>query len=97
MIEHIPVLAKEVCSFCKNSDLFVADLTLGLGGHSAFFLQNNSLASIYGVDRDEQAIMYSKQKLDFAKEKIFFLKMIFIRKLVGGGAKIKSLILFLQI
>ena len=74
MIEHIPVLAKEVCSFCKNSDLFVADLTLGLGGHSAFFLQNNSLATIYGVDRDEQAIMYSKQKLDFAKEKFFFFK-----------------------
>lgn len=50
----------------------MADLTLGLGGHSRLFLEKNSNISLYGVDRDAQAIYYSKQNLQFVKNRVFF-------------------------
>ena len=71
MVKHIPVLVKEVCSFLSNAH-FIADLTLGLGGHSRFFLEQNHNIFLYAVDKDEQAILYSKQNLQFAKQRVQF-------------------------
>ena len=60
---HKPVLQYEVLSFLRNCDKLIADLTIGLGGHSKLFLKKNNHCTIYGVDRDKEAIIKSKERL----------------------------------
>ena len=69
---HLPVLQKETCSFLKPHYLLAADLCIGLGGHSNLFLQQNPKLVIYGVDRDEQALVECKKKIKNQKRTYFF-------------------------
>lgn len=62
---HVPVMPHEVLSFLLNRrDGVYIDGTLGGGGHAEFFLQHLSEDAIYiGVDRDQEAIDFSRQRL----------------------------------
>ncbi|MCX6807750.1 MAG: 16S rRNA (cytosine(1402)-N(4))-methyltransferase RsmH [Patescibacteria group bacterium] len=62
---HIPVLSKEVLNFLNLQEgQNVADLTLGLGGHSEMFCkQVGKYGLVIGVDQDREAISRSQDKL----------------------------------
>jgi len=70
---HIPVMAKETISFLipdNNKQYDVIDCTLGYGGHSSMFLKKNPNIKLLGIDRDINAIQYSKNRLEFAADRI---------------------------
>ena len=55
---HIPIMAKEIADFLltRQNGLYI-DATLGLGGHSAYFLSRlGPNARILGFDKDEHAL-----------------------------------------
>ena len=60
---HIPVLKDEVIDTFKDVEGCVVDCTLGYGGHSEALLQNNENIKILGIDRDSEAIQFSKKIL----------------------------------
>lgn len=58
---HIPVMMKEVLSFVKEEKQTYVDMTLGRGGHADRIIEKIGKDSLfYGVDRDQEAIEYSK-------------------------------------
>ena len=64
---HEPVMTKEILNYLplnKFHKLKVVDCTLGFGGHSYKILQYNSNIKIIGIDRDIDAINYTKQYLN---------------------------------
>ena len=62
---HIPILAPEIADLLlQNPDGVYVDGTLGLGGHTKFFLQRLSpKARIFGFDRDEEALSMARQRV----------------------------------
>lgn len=62
---HIPILAPEIADLLlQNPDGVYLDGTLGLGGHTKFFLQRLSpKARIFGFDRDEEALSMARQRV----------------------------------
>lgn len=61
---HKPVMLKEVLSFVKKEKMTYLDLTLGRAGHASEILKLlKKDSSFYGVDRDEDAIAFSKERL----------------------------------
>ena len=64
IIHHEPVLLNEVLSFVtshEHSRIF--DGTLGLGGYSEAILKNFPESFVFGIDRDNQAINFSRERL----------------------------------
>lgn len=61
---HIPVLLDAVLeSFSHCSEGYIVDCTLGYAGHSTAILTHEDHLRIVGIDRDEEALAFSRQKL----------------------------------
>ena len=63
---HIPILAPEIASLLlTNPNGIYIDATLGLGGHTRFFLNRlEKQAQIIGFDRDEEALSMAKERVN---------------------------------
>lgn len=63
---HIPILASEIADLLlANPDGLYVDGTLGLGGHSKFFLSRLSpKARVIGFDKDEEALAMAKENVN---------------------------------
>ena len=70
---HEPVMLNEVLTFMRDHrHSKVLDGTLGLGGYSEAILKNFSDCRVLGLDRDKQAINFSRERLkDFELEERF--------------------------
>ncbi|MDY6400240.1 MAG: 16S rRNA (cytosine(1402)-N(4))-methyltransferase RsmH [Synergistales bacterium] len=70
---HEPVMLNEVLEFIKNCrHKKILDGTLGLGGYSEAMLKNFPECFVLGLDRDQQAINFSRERLkNFELEKRF--------------------------
>ena len=61
---HIPVLYKEVIEGLNlRPNTTVVDGTIGGGGHTSLILNSNNTIIVVGVDRDLEAISFTKEKL----------------------------------
>ncbi|MDD5405737.1 MAG: 16S rRNA (cytosine(1402)-N(4))-methyltransferase RsmH [Sulfurovaceae bacterium] len=61
---HIPVLLNEVInSFRDVKNGYFVDCTLGYGGHSKHMLEHYPQLKHIGIDRDDEALAFSKQHL----------------------------------
>ena len=62
---HIPIMVKQIAAaLLTKPDGVYVDGTLGLGGHSAYFLQQLSPeAQIFGFDKDEEALQMARQRI----------------------------------
>ncbi|MBN2768082.1 MAG: 16S rRNA (cytosine(1402)-N(4))-methyltransferase RsmH [Campylobacterales bacterium] len=73
-IPHIPVLLDEVIKNFKgmNGGYFV-DCTLGYGGHSSAVLKAYPDIFLIGIDRDSEALEFSRKRLtDFQERAVFY-------------------------
>ena len=63
---HEPVLLQESLDFLNiaSGKKVVVDATLGLGGHTEAMLQTNPELTVIGIDRDQEAIDRSQQRLE---------------------------------
>ena len=63
---HEPVLLQESLDFLNiaSGKKIIVDATLGLGGHTEAMLQTNPELTVIGIDRDQEAIDRSKQRLE---------------------------------
>ena len=71
--KHIPVLPEAVCSFLAPEGRTVRriiDGTVGYGGHSALLLQRKPEAELLGLDRDDDALAASRERLAFAGDRV---------------------------
>lgn len=63
-IPHIPVLLEEVLeSFSDVKDGYFVDCTLGYAGHSSEILRRYGHLKHIGIDRDDEALAFSKKRL----------------------------------
>jgi len=63
-IPHIPVLLEEVLeSFSTVNKGYFVDCTLGYAGHSSEILLKYSELKHIGIDRDDEALIFSKKRL----------------------------------
>lgn len=62
---HIPIMAPEIAGLLLTKpDGIYVDGTLGLGGHTRYFLTKlTKAARIFGFDRDEQALAIAKERV----------------------------------
>ncbi len=61
---HIPVLLDEVLkSFSSAPEGYFVDCTLGYAGHSSAILDRYGHLKHIGIDRDEEALVFSKERL----------------------------------
>ncbi|MFT7823159.1 MAG: 16S rRNA (cytosine(1402)-N(4))-methyltransferase RsmH [Sulfurimonas sp.] len=62
---HIPVLLEEVLeSFREIKEGYFVDCTLGYAGHSSEMLKRYSHIKHIGIDRDDEALAFSKKRLE---------------------------------
>ncbi len=62
---HIPVLLEEVLeSFKEVPEGYFVDCTLGYAGHSSEILERYSHLKHIGIDRDDEALAFSKRRLE---------------------------------
>ncbi len=74
-IPHIPVLFNEVIETFKDlKDGYIIDCTLGYGGHSAGILESNPNIKLICNDQDDEALNFSKKRLEKYKDRIIFNK-----------------------
>ena len=79
---HIPVLLDQVLDNFKNSrEGNFVDCTLGYAGHSFEILKKYKQLSLIGIDRDDEALNFSKNRLNPYKERAKFLKGSFSSRL----------------
>ena len=66
---HIPIMAKEIADLLlRNPDGVYVDGTLGLGGHTRYFLSRLSPhARIFGFDKDEHALRMAQERVADAR------------------------------
>ncbi len=75
---HIPVLLDEVlASFANLTTGTFVDMTLGYGGHSQAILEAHQNIKLIGVDRDDEALAFSKKRLEPFGERVNFVKSNF--------------------
>jgi len=81
-LPHIPVLLNETINSFKDikEGIFV-DCTLGYGGHSVKTLKNYPHINLIGIDRDLEAINFSKERLKEFKDRVKFLHGPFSQKI----------------
>jgi 16S rRNA (cytosine1402-N4)-methyltransferase len=62
---HIPVLLEEVLeSFSSVPEGYFVDCTLGYAGHSSEVLKRYASLTHIGIDRDDEALAFSKKRLE---------------------------------
>ena len=72
-IPHIPVLLdeiKEIFSHVKEG--IIVDCTVGYGGHSEALLESNLDIKMICIDQDEEALEFSKKRLQRFKNRVKF-------------------------
>jgi len=75
---HIPVLLKEVIDSFKGIKLgYFIDCTLGYAGHSKAILEEFNYIKHIGIDRDSEALNFSKKRLEEFKDRTTFYKGTF--------------------
>jgi 16S rRNA (cytosine1402-N4)-methyltransferase len=78
---HIPVLLQEVVESFKGVKGNIVDCTLGYGGHSEALLKAYDDIKIIGIDRDKEAIWFSKKRLEPYKDRVEIIKGEFANKI----------------
>ncbi|MEA3354713.1 MAG: 16S rRNA (cytosine(1402)-N(4))-methyltransferase RsmH [Campylobacterota bacterium] len=74
-IPHIPVLFNEVCETFKDiKEGYVIDCTLGYGGHSQGILEINPNITLICNDQDDEALAFSKKRLEKFGDRVIFNK-----------------------
>jgi 16S rRNA (cytosine1402-N4)-methyltransferase len=74
-VPHIPVLFKEVIdSFKRCDDGYIVDCTTGFGGHSQGLLKSNSNIKLICNDQDDEALNFSKIRLEPFNKRVIFNK-----------------------
>lgn len=74
-IPHIPVLYKETLEVFKDiDDGYVIDCTTGFAGHSSGLLTSNHNIKLICNDQDEEALEFSKKRLEPYKDRVIFNK-----------------------
>lgn len=70
---HIPIMAQQIADMLlQNPDGVYIDGTLGLGGHTRFFLQRlSSQAQILGFDKDQEALDMAVERTSDSRLKAF--------------------------
>ncbi|TKX31945.1 16S rRNA (cytosine(1402)-N(4))-methyltransferase RsmH [Campylobacter estrildidarum] len=75
---HIPVLLNEVNESFKNLHTgYFLDCTLGFGGHSESILKNHPDIKLIACDQDEEALEFSKKRLEKFKNRTQFISSNF--------------------
>lgn len=69
---HIPVLLEEVVESFKDIKGCIVDCTLGYGGHSEALLRSNESRKLICIDRDSEAIEFSKNQLAQYSNRVTF-------------------------
>lgn len=81
-VPHIPVLLNEVLEgFSKIKDGTLIDCTLGYAGHSSAILQHFSNIRLIGIDRDDEALKFSANRLKKYLDRVTLLKGSFSSQL----------------
>lgn len=74
-IPHIPVLYKETLkAFEEVNQGYIIDCTTGYAGHSEGLLKQNENITLICNDQDEEALLFSKKRLDPFKTRVLFNK-----------------------
>jgi len=74
-IPHIPVLYKETLeAFSKINDGCVIDCTTGFAGHSSGLLSSNDNIKLICNDQDDEALAFSKKRLEEYSSRVIFNK-----------------------
>ena len=74
-IPHIPVLYKETLNLFENIDNgYIIDCTLGYAGHSEGLLKQNSKVKLICNDQDNEALEFSKKRLEPFLDRVIFNK-----------------------
>ena len=73
-IPHIPVLRNEVVDIFKDLQGFLIDCTLGFAGHSSAILSANKNIQIFACDKDDEALDFSKKRVEIFKNRIKIFK-----------------------
>ena len=74
-IPHIPVLYNEILEIFENiKDGYIIDCTLGYGGHSFGILSSNENINLICNDQDNEALNFSKERLNEFSSRIIFNK-----------------------
>ena len=74
-IPHIPVLYKETLEAFKDiNDGFIIDCTTGFAGHSSGLLASNENIKLICNDQDDEALEFSKNRLEPYKQRVTFNK-----------------------
>ena len=84
---HYPVMKNEAIKYLGvKPDGIYADLTLGGGSHTMEIAKTVETGKIIAVDRDSDAIEYSREKLKEYEDKIIFVKDNYanIKEVVNG-------------
>lgn len=82
IVPHIPVLLDEVVNGFKDiKDGSFIDCTLGYAGHSYHMLKNYPHINLIGIDRDNEALTFSKKRLAEFKDRVTLLKGSFSERL----------------
>ncbi|CAA6820403.1 MAG: rRNA small subunit methyltransferase H [uncultured Sulfurovum sp.] len=82
VIPHIPVLLDEVLDgFSSIKEGYFVDCTLGYAGHSEAMLQNYAQIQQIGIDRDDEALAFSKARLETFEERSKLYKGTFANTL----------------
>jgi len=81
-IPHIPVLLEEVLDgFSNIKEGYFVDCTLGYAGHSEAMLKMYAKIKHIGIDRDNEALAFSKARLEPFKERSTLYKGTFANTL----------------
>jgi 16S rRNA (cytosine1402-N4)-methyltransferase len=74
-IPHIPVLLDEIIDlFVDIDDGYIVDCTVGYGGHSEAILKSNPNIKMLCIDQDDEALKFSKKRLEPYKDRVEFFK-----------------------
>jgi len=77
-IPHKPVLLDEVLGvFSELKEGVFVDATLGYGGHSEAMLMAHPGIKLIGIDRDDEAINFSKERLKKFEDRVQIIKSDF--------------------
>ncbi len=74
-IPHIPVLLEEVKKIFQEIDSgYIVDCTVGYGGHSEALLESNPNIKLICIDQDDEALEFSKKRLERFGNRVEFKK-----------------------
>ena len=74
-IPHIPVLYKETLEAFKDiNDGYIIDCTTGFAGHSSGLISSNQNIKLICNDQDDEALEFSKKRLESYKDRVIFNK-----------------------